>query len=84
MPGTPGTLSVLSPISAWTSTTLSGPTPNFSATSGAAIRLSFIGSNMVTVSFTSCMRSLSDDTMTVWNPLAVASLAKVAIRSSAS
>ena len=36
MPGTPGTLSVESPISAWTSMTLSGPTPNFSITSGGA------------------------------------------------
>ena len=36
MPGTPGTLSVESPISACTSITLSGPTPNFSITSAAA------------------------------------------------
>jgi hypothetical protein len=34
MPGTPGTLSVASPASACTSTTLSGATPNFSITSG--------------------------------------------------
>ena len=75
MPGTPGTLSVLSPISDWTSTTLSGATPNFSTTSPAPIRLSFIGSSMVTLSFTNCMRSLSDDTMTVSKPFAVASFA---------
>ena len=63
MPGTPGTLSVESPISAWTSITLSGPTPNFSTTSAGPMRLSFIVSYMVTQSFTSCIRSLSDDTM---------------------
>src|SRR6185312_12980309 len=37
MPGTPGTLSMLSPQSAWTSATLSGPTPNFSRTSSSRI-----------------------------------------------
>ena len=37
MPGTPGTLSTLSPHSAWTSMTLSGPTPNFSRTSASPI-----------------------------------------------
>ena len=63
MPGTPGTLSVESPISACTSMTFSGGTPNFSITSGMPIRLSFIVSYMVTQSFTSCIRSLSDDTM---------------------
>ena len=63
MPGTPGTLSVESPISACTSITFSGPTPNFSITSARPMRLSFIVSYMVTQSFTSCIRSLSDDTM---------------------
>ena len=63
MPGTPGTLSVESPISACTSITFSGGTPNFSITSARPIRLSFIVSYMMTQSFTSCIRSLSDDTM---------------------
>ena len=36
MPGAPGTLSVESPASAWTSTTLSGPTPKYSTTSAGA------------------------------------------------
>ena len=37
MPGTPGTLSVESPISACTSSTFSGGTPNFSITSSRPI-----------------------------------------------
>ncbi len=63
MPGTPGTLSTLSPHSAWTSTTLSGPTPNFSRTSAAPIGFCLIGSSMPTLSSTSCIRSLSEETM---------------------
>ena len=42
MPGTPGTLSLESPISACTSITFSGGTPNFSITSARPIRLSFM------------------------------------------
>ncbi len=42
MPGTPGTLSDESPISDCTSITLSGVTPNFSNTSEAPMRLSFM------------------------------------------
>ena len=42
MPGTPGTLSVESPISACTSMTFSGGTPNFSITSARPIFLSFM------------------------------------------
>ena len=68
MPGTPGTLSVESPISACTSITLSGGTPNFSITSAMPIFLSFIVSYMMTQSFTSCIRSLSDDTMVTLAP----------------
>ena len=63
MPGTPGTLSVESPISDCTSITFSGGTPNFSITSAMPIFLSFMVSYMMTQSFTSCIRSLSDDTM---------------------
>ena len=68
MPGTPGTLSVESPISDCTSITLSGGTPNFSITSAMPIFLSFIVSYMTTQSFTSCIRSLSDDTMVALAP----------------
>ena len=68
MPGTPGTLSVESPARAWMSITLSGVTPNFSCTSGKEIGLFFIGSSMRTLSFTSCIRSLSDETMVTSAP----------------
>ena len=68
IPGTPGTLSTLSPQSAWTSMTLSGPTPNFSRTSAAPIGLSFIGSNIWMRSETSCIRSLSEETMVTIAP----------------
>ncbi len=72
MPGTPGTLSVESPISDCTSITLSGGTPNFSITSAGPIRRSFMVSYMVTPSLTSCIRSLSDDTMVALAPAAQA------------
>ena len=74
MPGTPGTLSTLSPASACTSTTFSGGTPNFSMTSAMPMRLSFIVSYIVTQSVTSCMRSLSDDTMVAVAPRSQACL----------
>ena len=63
MPGTPGTLSLESPISDCTSITFSGGTPNFSITSSRPIRLSFMVSYMTTVGPTSCIRSLSEETM---------------------
>ena len=75
MPGTPGTLSVESPASACTSTTFSGGTPNFSITSAVPMRRSFIVSYIVTQSLTSCIRSLSDDTMVVVAPRSQASRA---------
>ena len=68
MPGTPGTLSVESPASACTSTTFSGGTPNFSITSGMPMRRSFMVSYITTLSVTSCIRSLSDETMVVVAP----------------
>ena len=40
MPGAPGTLSTELPASAWTSTTLSAPTPKYSTTSAGPKRLS--------------------------------------------
>ena len=75
MPGTPGTLSVESPASACTSTTFSGGTPNFSITSGMPIRRSFMVSYMTTLSVTSCIRSLSEETMVVVAPRSLPSRA---------
>src|SRR5665213_2323424 len=63
VPGVPGTLSVESPASACTSTTFSGGTPNFSITWAMPMRRSFMVSNIVTLSVTSCIRSLSEETM---------------------
>ncbi len=68
MPGTPGTLSTESPASAWTSTTFSGPTPNFSRTSSGPIALFLIGSSIRMPPSTSCIRSLSDETMVTSMP----------------
>ncbi len=48
MPGTPGTLSVESPASACTSTTLSGGTPNLSRTSSGPMVLFFMVSSIDT------------------------------------
>ena len=72
MPGAPGTLSVESPASAWTSTTFSGATPNFSITSAGPILRIFIGSIISTPGRTSCIRSLSDDTMVQVAPASTA------------
>ena len=44
IPGTPGTLSLVSPARAWTSITLSDLTPNFFITSSSPRNLFFIGS----------------------------------------
>jgi len=73
MPGTPGTLSTESPASACTSTTFSGGTPNFSITSGMPMRRSFMVSYIDTQSVTSCIRSLSEDTMVAVAPRSHAS-----------
>ena len=75
MPGTPGTLSTLSPIRAWASISFSGPTPNFSITSAMPMGLFFIGSCMATPGRISCIRSLSDETMMAEPPASVAALA---------
>ena len=75
MPGTPGTLSTLSPMSACTSTTFSGGTPNFSITSAGPMGFCLIGSCITTRSPTSCIRSLSDDTMVTRPPAATAARA---------
>ena len=74
MPGTPGTLSEVSPISARASQTSSGPTPNFSITSARPIAFCFIGSHIATPSATSCIRSLSEETTVTSSPAARAVL----------
>ena len=68
IPGAPGTLSTLSPQRACTSTTRSGPTPNFSITSARPMRTFFIVSSIDTRSPTSCIRSLSEETITTSPP----------------
>ena len=75
MPGAPGTLSTGSPARDCTSTTCSGPTPNFSITSSRPISLFFIGSSISTLPVISCIRSLSEDTIVTRAPLASASRA---------
>ena len=77
---------MLSPISASTSPTCSGPTPNFSRTSGGPMRRFFIVSSTATPpsSVQSWVRSLSDEQMTTSIPAARATLASVAMMSSAS
>ena len=64
MPGAPGMLSTESPRRAITSTTFSGGTPSVSATlAGSRIRLSFCGFRTFTWGVTSCIMSLSPETM---------------------
>ncbi len=75
MPGTPGTLSTGSPINACTSITLSGVTPNLASTSAGPMGVFFIGSSMETCGPSSCIRSLSEETMIVSAPAAVAARA---------
>ena len=75
MPGTPGTLSTESPISACTSTILSGVTPNFSITSAGPIGFCLIGSSISTPGRMSCIRSLSEETMVTWPPASSAATA---------
>ena len=75
MPGTPGTLSTLSPVSAMHSTTFSGGTPNFSITSAGPIGFCLIGSSISIPGPTSCIRSLSDETMVQRPPAATAAVA---------
>ena len=84
IPGTPGTLSEESPISACTSTTLDGGTPKRSITSASPIALFFIVSYMRMPGWTSCIRSLSEETMVTSAPASTACSAKVAMMSSAS
>jgi hypothetical protein len=65
-------LSTLSPISASTSPTCSGGTPNFSITCSRPMRRSFIVSSMSRPGSISCIRSLSEETMVTLHPSASA------------
>ena len=83
-PRTPGILSLESPMSPITSTTQSGPTPNFSMTSSLVNRLFFIVSSMLMCGEINCIISLSLLTMVTFIPSASPCLAKVPMMSSAS
>jgi len=69
-------LSTLSPISASTSPTFSGGTPNFSSTCSRPIRRSFIVSSMSipASSSISCIKSLSELTIVTFQPAAFAAI----------
>ena len=84
IPGAPGTLSTLSPANACTSTTRSGPTPNFSRTPSLSMSLFFIGSSISTPPPTNCIKSLSDDKIVTRPPALRPWWASVAMMSSAS
>ncbi len=70
--GTPGTLSMSSPMSAMYSTTWSALTPSRSGTSASRVCFSFIESKSSTCSPTSCMKSLSPVMMRTLNPCSTA------------
>ena len=61
-----------------------GATPNFSSTCSGPIRLFFMASYISTPFPTSCIKSLSEETIVTWPPASRAWTAKVAIISSAS
>ena len=83
-PGTPGTLSTVSPTRACTSITLSGVTPNFSFTRSISMKIFLMGSYIFISFETSCIKSLSDEKIVTMAPSSVAFLERVAIMSSAS
>ena len=68
MPGTPGTLSLLSPARDWTSITFDASTPNLLKISSSEINLFFIGSKIRTPFLCSCIKSLSDETIVTFAP----------------
>ena len=84
MPLTPGILSEASPINDNISKTFLGPTSNFSITCSIPIIRFFIESYMWIFSPTSCIKSLSDETIKTSYPSDSAFLAMVAMMSSAS
>ena len=75
MPGTPGTLSTLSPMRDWASMSFSGGTPNLSMTSARVMGFCFIGSSMSMPGLRSCIRSLSEETMVARPPMATTAVA---------
>ena len=68
IPGTPGTLSLESPTSAWTSIIMFGSTPNLFFTSSKFRILFFIGSKILTFFLNNCIRSLSEETIVTFAP----------------
>ena len=85
-PGTPGTLSTVSPTSAWKSTTWSGRTPQSAIDPGRVEHLAFglRRLRIFTFSVTSCRQSLSVVQRKTSSPRAAAWPATVAMMSSAS
>ena len=83
MPFTPGMLSLGSPTSERTSSSIAGGTPNRSSTASASMRRPFIVSRSTTSGPTSCIRSLSVETIPICAPAGAVST-RVAITSSAS
>ena len=81
---TPGTLSTASPVSVSRSSTWSGRTSNFARTPASSYVSLLIVLTIVMPGRTSCVRSLSDDEITVSMPAAAACVASVPITSSAS
>ena len=82
--GIPGTLSTLSPVSARKSMILSGGTPNFSSTPAGVSVVSLMVFTSVTLSVTSCAKSLSPVEISTDSPDASACFASVPMTSSAS
>ena len=82
--GIPGTLSTLSPVSARKSMIRSGGTPNFSSTPAGVSVVSLMVFTSVTLSVTSCAKSLSPVEISTDSPDASACFASVPMTSSAS
>ena len=73
IPGTPGMLSLASPARAMTSLILSGVTPNRSSTVSLLITRFFTGSRNQILFVINCIRSLSEEYISVLQPLIRAS-----------
>ncbi len=84
MPGTPLTLSTLSPTRLWKSTTCSGVTPQSSIRAARSRYVFFRRLSIRTRSPISCRQSLSVVQMMTSIPFAAAAVAMVAMMSSAS
>ena len=81
---TPGTLSTASPVSVRRSSIWSGRTSNFASTPASSNVSLLIVLTILMRGRTSCVRSLSDDEMTVSMPASAACCASVPMTSSAS